>query len=56
MTSAAVEMMIPSSGLCEIAPGWQPGELAHDDLQIAFNGGEVGPCLISLAQCKRVFL
>jgi hypothetical protein len=33
----------PERGLCEIAPGRQARKLAHDDLQIAFDGGEIGP-------------
>jgi hypothetical protein len=32
------------------------GELAHDELQIAFDRGEIGAGLIGLAQRQRVVL
>ena len=48
MTNAAVQMMIPSAALAKIGSRRQPCELAHDEFQIAFDGGEVGSRLIGL--------
>ena len=36
--------------------GRDSGELGHEELEVAFDRGEIGACLIGLAQCKRVSL
>jgi hypothetical protein len=55
MTSAAVEMMIPSAAF---ARSRRVGnrDLAGDEFEMVLDDGEIGSCLIGLAQCERVFL
>jgi hypothetical protein len=42
--------------LGQIGSRRQPRDLAHDDLQIAFELHEIGSCLIGLPQRKDVFV
>ena len=46
----------PECGSRQIAPCRHPRETAHDELQIAFESGEIGSRLIGLAQRKHVFV
>ena len=46
----------PERGFRQIAPRRQPRELAHNELQIAFDHCEVGARLIGLSQRQAVFI
>jgi hypothetical protein len=50
MTSAAVEMMMPSAALARSHPRRQSREPAGDEYKIALKQREIGPRLIGLSQ------
>ena len=56
MTSAAVEMMIPSAAFARSRRVGSRASWPMTNLQVALDRGEVGSRLIGLAQCKRVSL